>query len=277
MRVIVTSVKDPASQNIKQVLIDEYGFHSNGEIFEGNEIYTHEPDSILITSERDLIRCDHLDEHFDAEVFIFCSRHRSKSAKPALLVHSTGNYLSDDSFGGQPYELSISTASLVSTAYKRLFSERNHRNLSEFDVSLEVTHHGPTSMKTPLLFVELGSDEEYWEHPEGAKAVAAAAIDCLTVSMNKGASIAFGGNHYASKFNRLVLEENIHISHMAPKYVLDEINQDLVSQMVNRTHESVNQAILDWKGTTSDQRDRIIPMIESLGIEIIRAKELKSD
>ncbi|MBD3405136.1 MAG: hypothetical protein GF411_03250 [Candidatus Lokiarchaeota archaeon] len=277
MRVLVTSVKDLASQNIKRILIDEYGFSSEGNTFEGHEIYTHDSDSILITSERDLIQCDHLEAHFDAEVFIFCSRHRSESGKPALLVHSTGNYLAENSFGGNPFELSISTASLVSTAFKRLFSERTYRNLTEFDVSLEVSHHGPTSMKTPLLFIELGSNEEYWSHIEGAEAVAAAVFDCLTVSMKQNASITFGGNHYASKFNRLVLEENIHISHMAPKYVLDEISPEMVAQMISKTYEPVKQAIIDWKGTTSSQRERILPMIEDLEIDIVRAKELKID
>ncbi|MFW9907832.1 MAG: D-aminoacyl-tRNA deacylase, partial [Candidatus Thorarchaeota archaeon] len=129
MRVLVTSEKDIASQTIKSVLEDEYGFIQNGATFENNPVLTFDGSTILITVSRDMIFCDHLEKHFTVEAFIFCSRHRAESAKPSLLVHSTGNLGSEALFGGNPYELSISAPPLVAVALKRLSIEQVERNL----------------------------------------------------------------------------------------------------------------------------------------------------
>ena len=162
LRVLVTSEKDTASQTIKAVLIEEYGFLPTGETFEDNPILAADESSILITTKRDMIFCDHLEDHFTAEAFIFCSRHRAESAKPSLLVHSTGNLGNEALFGGNPQSVSVSAPALVSRALHSLQREKEIRSLDEFDISLEVTHHGPTSMNTPLVFVELGVGPLGW-------------------------------------------------------------------------------------------------------------------
>ncbi len=274
MRVLVTSERDPASLTIRTVLVDGYGFSETGDEFEGNPVYSHGSSSLLITSARDLIHCDHLEQHFDAEVFIFCSRHKSESGRPALLVHSTGNLTASAEYGGNPYQVSYSAASLVAVALRRLYAEREKRGLSEFDVTLEVTHHGPTSMKTPLLFVELGSDESHWSDVEGAGAVAAAVMDCIRTPFEETSAIGFGGSHYASKFNRLVLERGIRIGHMAPKYTIEGLTEGLIHQMIEHAHERVTMAIVDWKGMNSAQKAHLFPMLEAAGIEIVRANRI---
>jgi len=272
LRVLVTSEKDIASQTIKTVLIEEYGFLPTGDNFEDNPILSSGDSAILITTKRDMIYCDHLDNHFDADAFIFCSRHRAESAKPALLVHSTGNLGTEALFGGNPQEVSISAPSLVSVALKRLIKERQERSLDDFDVSLEVTHHGPTSMKTPMIFIELGSSDEYWLHKDGARAVAAAIMDCVKEPLAEESVIGFGGTHYASKFNKLVLEKGYKIGHIAPKYALNGLTLDVVKQMISRTTGKVTHAIVDWKGMNAENKAHIFPIIEEAGLEIIRAK-----
>ncbi|MGY5875326.1 MAG: D-aminoacyl-tRNA deacylase [Candidatus Thorarchaeota archaeon] len=274
MRVLVTSERDIASLNIKDILLNEYGFEVTGQSFEGNPIYRCDESTLLVTAKDDLIYCNHLEAHFQPDAFIFCSRHRAESGKPALLVHSTGNFGSDAQFGGNPHELSVSAGSLITAALQTLYEKRNESGLIEFDVSLEVTHHGPTSMATPLLFIELGSDEHHWRNKEGARVVAAAAMDAARVPTDNFTSIGFGGTHYASKFNRLVLERDIRIGHIAPKYALDEIKHEVVHQMISRSKESVKQAIIDWKGTNSTQKAHLFPILEALDIEIIRAKNV---
>ena len=272
LRVLVTSEKDIASQTIKTVLIEEYGFLPTGDNFEENPILSSGDSAILITTKRDMIYCDHLDNHFDADVFIFCSRHRAESAKPALLVHSTGNLGTEALFGGNPQEVSVSAPSLVSVALKRLVIEKQERNLDDFDVSLEVTHHGPTSMKTPMIFVELGSSDEFWVHKEGARAVAAAIMDCVTEPLSEESVIEFGGTHYASKFNKLVLEKGYKIGHIAPKYALNDLTLEVVNQMISRTPGRVTRAIVDWKGMNAENKAHIFPILEEAGLEIIRDK-----
>ncbi len=272
MRVLVTSEKDIASQTIREVLVRDHGFSDTGESFEGNPVMARDKSALLITSSRDLVECDHLEASFDADAFIFCSRHRAQSGRPALLVHSTGNFGDEAQFGGKPRELSVSIASLVGTALRRLSQEQKERQLSEFEVSMEVTHHGPTSMKIPLLFVELGSDESQWRNREAAKAVAAAAVDCIHEPIARDAVIAFGGTHYATKFNGIVIEGRYRIGHIAPKYALDGITADVIRQMVNRAREKTVAALVDWKGTNAEHRERILPALQNLGVEIIRAK-----
>jgi D-aminoacyl-tRNA deacylase len=272
LRILVTSEKDTASLTIKDALVNGYGFSKTTESFEGYPTFSLGENLKLITTTRDMIHCDHLESHFDAEAIIFCSRHRAESGQPALLVHSTGNLGRDALFGGNPQQLSVSAPSLVSAALRKLFEERNKMRLDEFDVSLEVTHHGPTTMKTPLVFVELGSSEEFWTHEEGAKAVAAAVMDCATEPLSGAAAIGFGGTHYASKFNKLVLEINYKIGHLAPKYAINEMTEDVLDQMISRSANPIKSAIIDWKGMNAENKAHLLPMLEERNIDVIRAK-----
>lgn len=274
MRVLVSSTQDIASQTISNLLRDEHGFEETGETFEGNPVYSLGSSALLITTERDMIFADHLEQHFEAEVFIFCSRHRAQSGRPALLVHSTGNFGDDASYGGAPRSLSVSIASLMSVALRSLQKERARRRLEEFDITLEVTHHGPTTMNTPLLFVELGSGEAYWQHEEGARSVAAAVMECIRAPIESESSIGFGGTHYASKFNKLVLEKDVRIGHIAPKYALNEIDVDVIQHMISRSKEKVSRAIIDWKGTNAENKARIFPILEECGLDFIRASKI---
>lgn len=274
LRILVTSEQDIASMTIKDILLRDYGFSQTGDSFEGNPIFSNGEEAQLITTTRDMIHCDHLESHFDSEAFIFCSRHRAESAKPALLVHSTGNLGSEALFGGAPHQLSVSAPPLVSIALKRLLKERNKTELDEFDVSLEVTHHGPTSMKTPLVFVELGSSEEYWTHQDGATAVAAAVMDCVDEPLSGDAVIGFGGTHYASKFNKIVLEKGYKIGHMAPKYAINDLTYDVLNQMITRSTNPIVSAIIDWKGMNAENKAHVLPMLEDANIEVIRAKNV---
>ncbi len=274
MRVLVSSTQDVASQTISNVLRVEHGFEETGDAFEGNPVYSLGDSALLITTERDMIFADHLEQHFEAEVFIFCSRHRAQSGRPALLVHNTGNFGADASYGGAPRTLSVSVASLASVALRSLQKEKVRRGLEEFDVTLEVTHHGPTTMDTPILFVELGSDKAYWQHEEGARSVAAAVMESVQAPIESETSIGFGGTHYASKFNKLVLEKDVTIGHIAPKYALNEIDFDVIQQMISRSKEKVSRAIIDWKGTNAENKAHIFPILEECGLDSIRASKV---
>jgi len=273
LRLLVTSEHDIASLTIRDVFINDHSFEDTGETFDGNPILSNGTTK-LVTSSKEMVESDHLDAHFQAEAYIFCSRHRAESGKPALLVHSTGNLGSEALFGGDPYSLSLSTASLVSVALKTLCREKEERNLDAFDITMEATHHGPTSLDTPLLFVELGSNEEYWRHEEGARAVASAALACVLAPFKSDCSIGIGGTHYVSKFNKLVLEKDILIGHIAPKYSLSTIPESVLEKMILRCVEKVKNVIIDWKGTNQEQKNHIMPIFERMGLEVIRAKTL---
>jgi len=46
-----------------------------------------------------------------------------------------------------------------------------------YQVSYEVTHHGPTTLVHPSFFVEIGSTEKEWGDPVAGRAVAEAVLD----------------------------------------------------------------------------------------------------
>ena len=74
----------------------------------------------------------------------------------------------------------------------------------KYDVTLEVTHHGPTELSVPSLYAEIGSTETQWKDPEAGEVVAKA---ILAVSLEKvPAGLGFGGGHYAMRQTGLLLK-----------------------------------------------------------------------
>jgi D-aminoacyl-tRNA deacylase len=128
-------------------------------------------------------------------------------------------------------------------------------------------------LKTPLLFVELGSDDKYWVHKDGARAVAASIMECVKEPFGEDSVIGFGGTHYASKFNKFVLEKGYKIGHMAPKYAVNDLTLDVIKQMVSRTTGKVSRALIDWKGLNAENKAHLFPILEELGLEIVRDKD----
>ena len=72
-------------------------------------------------------------------------------------------------------------------------------------MSLEVTHHGPSEVKEPLLYMEVGSDEAAWANMDACRAVIEAIVE-----LSRGdpptvkTAIGFGGPHYAPNFTEAV-------------------------------------------------------------------------
>ncbi|MHA2192714.1 MAG: hypothetical protein ACXAAR_04730 [Candidatus Thorarchaeota archaeon] len=61
---------------------------------------------------------------------------------------------------------------------------------------------------------------------------------------------------------------------MAPKYALTDITADVVYQMLNRSAQKIEQAIIDWKGTNAENKAVLFPILEDLGIPVVRASKL---
>ncbi|MHA1786302.1 MAG: D-aminoacyl-tRNA deacylase [Candidatus Helarchaeota archaeon] len=273
MKIIVTSNEDLASQTIKKQLIREYQFEKDGS-FEGNDSFVYKDKVRLITIEDRLIDADYLSKHFDPELFIFASRHKAKSEMPSLLVHSTGNWTSDNSFGGKPKSISISCPEAIKIGYLELLKQKVQLNLSIFDVTMEVTHHGPTELDHPLIFIELGSSQQYWTHEQGALAVARAVMKVVNEDKKFTNAIGFGGTHYCSNFNKL-LENNpkIAIGHVIPKYVINEVEPELILKAIKKSNAIFG--IIDQKGTNSAQRQKIQNMFEKNGIKLKKIKDVR--
>jgi D-aminoacyl-tRNA deacylase len=97
-------------------------------------------------------------------------------------------------------------------------------------------------------------------------------MDCTTEPLSGDAVIGFGGTHYASKFNKIVLEKGYKIGHIAPKYAINDLTPDVLNQMITRSTNQILSAIIDWKGMNSENKSHLLPMLEETEIEVIRAK-----
>lgn len=266
---IISSSKDPAGVNIRNSLIEFFNFEKTDEQFDNNPIFQYTKlknktiKSYLIND--DLIYSENLDKKINADIFIFASKHRSKENTPSFTVHPIGNWGNAD-FGGQEKKLCYSSAVLL----KNLFVELNNNGKdSGFEITLEATHHGPYIEK-PAVFIEIGSTEKEWSDKENGEIIAKTIINSLN-NENKNYTIAvgIGGTHYCNNFNKIVLRNDIAISYICPKYLLEKLDEDLINQAIKKTVEKVDFVLLDWKGLGAEKQ-RIVNLLKNLNIEFKR-------
>jgi len=272
---IIFSIKDKASQNIFKQLIEHYDFQDSNQMFDNHKILINK-NIRLVTIEQDLIFADYIDV-LNSDLFIFASRHKSESGNPSLLTHCTGNWNNEADFGGEPRTLGYSSGSAIKTALIELFRQKKLLELDQFNVNLEVSHHGPTKLATPLVFIELGSTPEDWKNESGGLAVANAIMKVASSKTVYKNYIGIGGPHYAQKFTDLVSNQDndLSISHVVPKYMLDYFDKEMLIQTIKRSKEPLEAFLLDWKGMTSEQRDRVIKLLELKNYKYLKAKSIK--
>ena len=227
---IIVPKKDLAAQTMWKMLSEKSYFNETEETFDDSLVYSlnnYSNDIKLVHSSKDGVESSHLDDYINAELYIFASRHRAASGTPALLIHPTGNW-AQITLAGQEKQLSYTSSWSLKYGLQRLMDKKEQYKLEEFKVDLEVTHHGPTELKTPLIFMELGSSEEFWKHKKGATAVGEAIIETAEGFIKRGrfeenGYIGLGGNHYAYRFHNKLIEEDVFFSHIAAKHSLDNL------------------------------------------------------
>ncbi|MHA2180823.1 MAG: D-aminoacyl-tRNA deacylase [Promethearchaeota archaeon] len=213
------------------------------------------------------------------DFLIFASRHTSKTARPAFLVHTTGNWGKKAEFGGEPQTLSLTSALLLKAGYISFIEKDLSPILGDFTFDIEVTHHGPTKLEVPLIFMELGSSKEEWGINDAGETVATVVIDTINkfIELKKlgvhKIGLGFGGTHYAPNFHRLIESKKIAISFICPKYYIQELNSEIITKMIHNTSEKVDYFVIDWKGTNSADKKHLIPLLEEFDIPIKKTKE----
>lgn len=262
--VLVASSEDLAGATMIDYL-KRAGFRGNGESYESDRHNSVQ----LYVAPGSLLNMESLDKAYpDAELFIFLSKHRSDSQIPTLTCHCTGNF-ADNPYGGNPKEIAVSYPSLQKRYLKAITSAKHF--VPEYDVVIEATHHGPTSLKKPVLFVELGSSERQWRDTRAAGVMCDTLLDLLDKGVERCSKvgIALGGTHYPSKFNKLLLESEFGLAAVASKHNLEAIDEQMLSQMIEKSVENVTHIVVDSKGLGS-QKDRIMKMAENTGLEIYK-------
>ncbi len=243
MKIIVVSTSNIASKNIAGILTSKYKLPANVEVKAFEQSVLNLPL-----------------ENLKADLIIMPSTHKSEAGVNTLTCHTTGNWSSAE-MGGQARTLSIAPALYLKEALLELKKQQQTKNL-KYEVSLEVTHHGPTP-NLPVIFVEVGSSEKQWNDLTACEAVADTIYHLLTKEPEKvPVAVGFGGPHYAPAFTRKVLEGEIAFGHICPKYQADNLDEKMILQAFERTTPKPDFAAIEWKGLIKGQRDNIIGILE---------------
>jgi len=179
----------------------------------------------------------------DPDMLLFASRHSGETGA-LLTAHFTGNFGSAE-YGGEAGAL----AEACPNAHTRCVEAFAEHAPEAYDVGMECTHHGPSHVGVPSMFVELGSGEEQWQDPAGARAVARAILDLRdAVSYRDRTVVGFGGGHYAPRFTRIVRETDWAVGHIAADWCLDamgapEANRDVIRRTFERS--GAQYAVID--------------------------------
>lgn len=197
-------------------------------------------------------------EH-ELEYIVVASRHWAASGKPSLTAHPTGNF-GKAMYGGNPKELQMTAPNPMRNIFMRMLDAPPEG----FQVSLEATHHSPTEFDVPMFFVEIGSREEQWRDENIAEYL----VDCILEGMDSRneapVAIGFGGGHYCPKFSELI--QDYAMGHMAAKYAIMLLNEDLIHQMVEKS-QGIEKVLLD-KGLKGKHKRMVMGLLGAAGIEV---------
>lgn len=272
MILLAHSSLDVAGVNIAQKVLDLYSFTKTAETYQDSPVYSLEingRDVTFVTLKGESVNAQYLQDDFPkAELMVFLSRHSSQSAKPTLTVHAPGNFAAAE-LGGLPRCVSIAPAVAMQTALKALVHYQEQYGLRSFEVSYEVTHHGP-SLRIPAMFMELGSSPPQWSDRVAAEAVAHSAMTAIAnfeaPAPSCSAVLGIGGTHYNQQFTLMSLMGAATFGHMIPKYAIAHVDAEIIKQCMEKTLEKVPYALLDWKGIKSEDKPGLLAALEAAGL-----------
>ena len=210
------------------------------------------------------VSADWLDDRFDS--YIFLSRHASASGRLALTCHSTGNF-GPAQGGGRDSEVAP-----PHPAFQRQYMRNLHERRDQFpgfDITVEATHHGPTALSRPSVFVEVGTGPEQWTDESLCSRVAQVVVDTLADGVPDAAyGFCLGGTHYPEAFTRELLEGARALGTVVPRRALPLLDDGLLDHVIQR-NRGASCAMLDWSGM-GPEKGRVLEMLEKRGIETAR-------
>ncbi len=257
MELLVAYQDDPAGNNMAKFLSQK--MKKDGEIFRGENY-----DLLIIPTPA--ISADWLEEKYDYDGFIFLSKHAAESRVLALTCHSTGNF-SDAKFGGNNKQMAIPHPDIQKKYLQTLWE--NKSQFSDFQITIEATHHGPTALNKPAIFIEIGTTEKQWTVVSLCNSIAMLVDKVLSDNIpSYPIAICFGGTHYPKKFTEELLNGRFALGTVMPKHALDNLDKNLFSHILER-NQNAKTALLDWAGLGSNKK-KIVDLLETTDLEIIR-------
>jgi len=260
---IICTTADPASLNIARSLLDLT-------VWEDRDGYSSSGHNRLVIHDQQQTALNSLEERLDElglkpGLVVFACRHVAKVEIPWLGGHFTGEIAPDDA--------SKRRLSAASPSGLRSFLRNVAKGAPEgFRVSAEATHHGPTDIRTPCFFAEIGSCEKQWSDPRAGESVARSilGLDVRELPVFLG----IGGGHYVPRQTSLMLEAEMAFGHMFSSYQVESLDQDILEEA--RKKSGAGYAYLDRKSLRRENRDRISKMLDEMGLLVLRSKEIRA-
>ncbi|NEU57617.1 D-aminoacyl-tRNA deacylase [Halorussus sp. MSC15.2] len=288
MIAIVVSRADLASERIGDHLLDlaDWDAREDDSLPDGEgggTVYSREGFELREFDDLHLEIEDTAAPFSDPDLLVFVSRH-SGDTGALLTAHFTGNF-GPAEFGGVAGGL----ADACPNAHARLLEAFEEHAPDSYEVGMECTHHGPSEVGVPSLFAELGSGEEQWSDPEGARAVARAVLDLNDVEPHRDRQlVGFGGGHYVPRFERIERETDWTVGHIAADWVLDamgapEANRDVIRRAFEQSR--ADRAVIEGdypelKATVADLGYGVVSetwVRETTGVPLDLVADLESD
>lgn len=258
MQLLVAYQSDPAGYNMASYIAQDMRKQGDG-IYKGKNF-----DLVIIPTPA--ISADWIEEKYHYDGYVFLSKHAAESGTLALTCHSTGNF-SEAQFGGNPRQMAIPHPHLQKSYMKHLWKKRE--NFAKFEITIEATHHGPTALSKPTLFIEIGTTEKEWNDKKLCEEIAKLVVEEFNHEPAKHkVAICFGGTHYPEKFNNELIEGEFALGTIMPKHALDNLDEELFSHILDRNKEA-KYALVDWRGL-GQNKQKIVNLIQNSGLEMVK-------
>jgi D-aminoacyl-tRNA deacylase len=257
MQLLVAYQNDPAGNNMANFISQD--MKKDGEIYRGQNF-----DLVVIPTPA--ISADWLEEKYSYDGFVFLSKHAAESGVLALTCHSTGNF-SDAKFGGNKRQVAIPHPNLQKSYLQRLWQKRD--NFSDFQITIEATHHGPTALNKPAIFIEIGTTEKQWNDVPLCNSIAKIVVDVVKDNQKSNpVAICFGGTHYPDKFTSELIHGKFALGTVVPKHALDFLDKELFSHILER-NKMAKAALLDWGGL-GPNKQKVLDLLGTTSLEVVK-------
>lgn len=271
MRVLVCNRADPASTNIRDRVLELGDWEKTNRTFRGQPVWS-QSEAILVEVPGPVVTDEALDGDLRAlglplrDVW-FLSRHRAESGTPSLTVHPIGNH-GEAKYGGRPGTLSPTAPRDMGALLRRLRHQREAHGLPHA-VTYEATHHGPF-MTIPSLFVEIGSDDKWYEDRAGGMAVAVAIQEVLAGQGRSAGPVlvGIGGGHYHPRPSDIAQDGLADFGHLIPSHAMPEGGVASVIARAVAATPGCEAVHIDRKRLKGPQRAEVLAACKELGLQV---------
>ena len=308
---LLASSEDPASMNLYHTILDTSVWNKGTEMAHGvvHEHFSSKVHMLLINDIHHIF-ADDIDitheeiKNVQVDEVLVLSKHASKSEIPALAIHFVGlpgqQPLGEKGhYGGYKGHV-VPPSPRLGTLFRTLCNISSEKGLdSEFDVTIESTHHGP-SLTKPTAYLEIGSTHSQWIRKDAAYVWALTIVRCLGLDGEKplgvwegtgSVMLGLGGGHYAPRHQSIISQTEIWVGHILANYSIIFDFKEKNTGISDQWKEAIDASLkatrisfpggdifvhLDRKSFKGRQRNMIISYLNDRNIPVYRGKEIMS-